>query len=246
PLSIPVTAYAPSLQLITARQAQDRRTVEVSLRNEGKQDVLSDTVFEAKIAETTLDKVTKQEIHADETVTLAFALPDTLSLTRDMRLALNATKLAHPVREWEFREQPITLPIPQWYMYAGLAVLFVGSGTGVYYLRLYRHPLVMQLSASQQALRHLPLEQLTQAQRLLRRTGRLAAVLAAETIQRPWLTQAISFARTPDAHTRCALLATRLQAVCEPVPTDHLTLFKLRMGEDFMLNIDYLLLALPP
>ena len=114
-------------------------------------------------------------------------------MTRDVRLTLTATKITHPVREWEFLEQPITLPPPQWYMYAGLIVLFVGSGTGVYYLRLYRHPLFVQLSASPEALNHLPLGQLAQAQRLLQRTGRLAAVLATSAIQRPWLEHAIAW-----------------------------------------------------
>jgi hypothetical protein len=163
-----------------------------------------------------------------------------------MRMALTATKFTHPVREWEFLEQPITLPTPQWYMYAGLVVLFVGSGTGVYYLRLYHHPLLVQLSASPQALSHLPLEQLAQAQRLLQRTGRLTTVLATSAIQQPWLQQAIAFARTSDPPTRCTSLAARLRAACEPVPTDHLALFKLRMGDDFMLNIEYWLLVLPP
>lgn len=99
PLSIPVTARAPSLALGSARQAADQRTIEVEVQNTGQQDIASETVFVADIAGTTLDKVTRQELRAGELITLAFALPETLGLTRDTRLTRSATKLTHPVRE---------------------------------------------------------------------------------------------------------------------------------------------------
>jgi hypothetical protein len=245
PLNSPVTARTPSLQLIKALQTQDRRPLEVTLRNAGEQDLLSETVFQAQVAETVLDKVPRQQMRAHETITLSFALPVGLG-TKNGGLMLTAAKLTHPVRVWEFPAQPITLPTPLWYMYALLAVLFTGSSAGVYYLRMYRHPLVVQLSASPQSLSHLSLDQLAQAQRLLHRTGRLATVLSANAIQKSQMEQAVAFAQGLGAAARCKLLAERVHATYEPFATDHIPLFTLRMGHDFMLNIDRWLMALPP
>lgn len=122
----------------------------------------------------------------------------------------------------------------------------MGTSTGAYYLRLYRHPLVVQLSDAPALLSQLPMAQLQQAQRLLRHSGRLAAVLGSSPVQPSWLDQALSFTRTTDPALRSGLLATRLRATYTPLASAPLALYTLRLGEEFMLNVEYVLLVLPP
>ena len=241
---IPVTTRTPSLQWIQALQ-KDKETLQIELRNAGKQDV-SETEFQAAIASITLDKIVRPQINANEIVTLSFTLPASLP-TADAHVTLKAIKLAHPVHEWNFPAQPFALPRALWPVYTLLLGLIVGSSAGVYYLRLYRHPLVTQLSAAPASLMTLPLDELLQAQRLLQRTGRLRAILATNAVPPAWLERAVAFARTTDPATRCRLLRERINAVDgEPVSVDGMALFSLHMPEDFVLNVDRCLLAFPP
>ena len=246
PLDIPVNTQTPQLELLAATQTEDKGTVQVTLKNSGKQDLLDETNFQATIAGVSLDTVSREAIKADETVNLSFAMPNSLIGTEEASLELTAVKFTHPAHVWKFPEQPITVLPPPWWLYAAFGLLFIGSSVGVYYLRLYLHPLISQLSRSPEDLQNLPLEQLPQTQQLLQRTGRLDTVLSASDIQPDWFENAVHFDQHPDAEERYRLLLERISAVGQTVPNSPMPLFKLQMNHGFMLNIDQWLIAIPP
>ncbi|MGA1863653.1 MAG: hypothetical protein ACMUHX_01190, partial [bacterium] len=256
----------PLLKLINKEtQKEEPSTLLVSLKNAGNQDLLSETEFQASIANQPLDRVTREQIKRDETITLSFVIPQklqtdpntppvALKVDKDTPLQLYAAKTEHPVHVWSFSGQRIILPSPPWFMYLLFLFLFAGSLIGVYYLRLYRHPLVVRLSASPESLSRLPIEQLSQALRMLQRTHRLDTVLSSNDIATCQLDEAIRFYENPDSGTRCEMLVKHLGAEMQkdafwqekdggqPLPQ----VYSVRMGNDFMLNMDQCLLVFPP
>jgi len=121
--------------------------------------------------------------------------------------------------------------------------LFIGMNLALlYYLRLYRHPIVQALSADSSQLLEIPLEQLSGTQYLLQRTHRLDTVLANNGASLKWLENAINFATLSNAE-RCAWLATRLMA--EKMGTDHADIFELLLNETFPLRLESCLVYFP-
>jgi len=121
------------------------------------------------------------------------------------------------------------------------SLLLIATGGVLFYLHLYYHPLVTQLSANAAQLLELPLNQLPQAKRVLKRIGRLEPLLATHDIPLIWLDEAIQFINLSNAK-RCALLAKRLLATEEFI---HHELFLLRLTEAFPLNLTRCLIYFP-
>ncbi len=118
------------------------------------------------------------------------------------------------------------------------------GGTG-YWLRIYRHPLLLRLSARPEQLPDLELESLGEARRLLRLTRRLDTTLARAGIGAGTLDRAATLAAAPDPTTFCETLARRLQGRCEPLPHNDLALFTLTLPDGFLLNLQRCLLVSP-
>jgi len=119
----------------------------------------------------------------------------------------------------------------------------LGIGIAIYYLRLYRHPIVQALSADTSQLLTTRLEQLAQAKRLLQRTHRLDTVLVNNEVPIEWLDNAIHFATMSNAE-RAALLANRL--IATEKATENAVIFMLKLGETFPLNLSRCMVYFPP
>jgi sugar lactone lactonase YvrE len=123
------------------------------------------------------------------------------------------------------------------------SLILLGIGIVVYYLRLYRHPIVQALSADTSRLLTTPLEQLAQTKRLLERTHRLDTVLVNNEVPVEWLDNAIRFTTMSNAQ-RATLLAQRLIATAKA--TENADIFMLKLGEAFPLNLSRCLVYFPP
>ncbi|HEC85618.1 MAG TPA: hypothetical protein ENI48_10325 [Thioploca sp.] len=238
-LSIPVRTHTPVLTLQKASLVTENHqsALVITINNEGKQ-ALSKTEFTARIDNQPLDnRVTRDLIAAGQTVNLSFSVSNNIPQNKfdeNTRVFLKAIKIQHPIHEWDFEPQPIELPTFLWYGYVLLSVLVVVLGIVLYYLRLYRHPLVQTLSTDSQQLLTLPLEQLPKAKQLLQRTRRLGTVLSSIGSHLKWLDEAIDFFVSMPNKARYELLVNRLSAT--PQMTDNKELFDLQLSQAFPLN----------
>jgi len=129
-----------------------------------------------------------------------------------------------------------------------LLLLLLILWPALYYLRLYRHPIVVNLSANPTHLLVMPLEQLAQTKQLMQKTHRLDNVLAQNEVDMTWLDDAIDFWAATSNQKRCELLAERLNAVCERPKANQIdeNVFALYLGETFPLNFDRCLVYFSP
>jgi WD40 repeat protein len=243
PLSIPVKTRVPEFELIQAKL--QKAVLLLTLKNSGEQDLNAETDFYAKLTGFKLDKVVKSQIKAGETFELSFIVPSWLKIPPKPLLELSAKKFSAPFHVWEFAPQPVILPIPAWQWYALLSVMICAILTGVYYLYLYRHPIVTRISAAPESLLLTPLEELPQTQTLLKRTRRLNSILSEVKVPKDRLRQAIGFYKSSDPQFRCRTLTEFMEVVCEPLPHRAVKLFRLKMNPDFMLNMDQCIMAFP-
>nr|VFJ55188.1 MAG: hypothetical protein BECKFW1821A_GA0114235_105216 [Candidatus Kentron sp. FW] len=123
----------------------------------------------------------------------------------------------------------------------GLAALFLATLSALYYLRLYRHPLVRRLSMEPMELLRLAPAQLPQARKLLTRTRRLDSVLRAAGVEGSALDSALEHGGQ-SAKERARQLAARLGVTAEALTGG---LWRLGLGDGFPLNLNECLLCLP-
>lgn len=110
----------------------------------------------------------------------------------------------------------------------------------LFYVRIYKHPLVLQLSNSPQDLLKLPLQQLPEAKKLLRLTRRLNTVLARCEISHTTFNHAVSFLyATPKQQAQ--ILSQSLMSTSESIST-HVFLVKFTT---LRLNLDNCLFYFP-
>ncbi len=248
-IEIPVMVRTPSLEWGEARWLKkiNQDTLSISLINRGEQ-ALSTAEFRARISGRAqpLDRIIRETpIQPGETANLSFALPATLAPKDKLQVSLNVRQTTPPGFRWRFSDQSLTVTPPPWPLYTSLAVLLVGSTTGVYYLRLYRHPLVTRVSAQPEALLQLVPEELPKAQQLLTRTRRLPSILNSLGVQSQWLEGAMAFSQD-DAEARAKALARRLAVECQGAADNDPFLWTLPLGAGFPLNLEQCLLYLAP
>ncbi|MCP4104853.1 MAG: ATP-binding protein [Desulfobacteraceae bacterium] len=116
---------------------------------------------------------------------------------------------------------------------------------GIYYLRLYYHPLTRQLSKTPASFTRIPLEQLSSAKRLLKKTRRLKTILTDSNIHISLLESAISFSNK-NAKTMSDLLINRFGEEHKTFDKQGIKISHIRLHPDFMLNMETCLLAFPP
>lgn len=114
------------------------------------------------------------------------------------------------------------------------------------YFSLTHHPLVRELSTHPQTLLGQSPARLPLARRLLSLTGRLGTVLAGAGVERAWLDDAIAFVEDPDPPSRCRRFAVRLGLAGDAPEELREELLRLKLGADFPLNLDRVLLHFPP
>ena len=156
------------------------------------------------------------------------------------RLALQGSTTDLPIFSWE-------LPSPK-IKWAGLFLFLTLLPSlaivliALFYLRRYRHPLVVQLSANATALLRLPTEQLGDARIRLTKTNRLKATLAEAEVTAQTLSSAVAFVEKKTPEERAQWLADRLGASVEAVQP---SLWELHLLDTFPLNLDRCLLSFP-
>ena len=243
PLKIPITVYTPKLEIldVSINQQFITKNLLVSLKNAGQQ-ILAKTQFIAKIADITLTKVTLSKADKEENFTVSFALPNELELNEDSHLMLVARKSTLPIHQWTFPDQPIQLPPPPWYLYATVVLGIVIFMALIYYWRVFRHPLLLSVSAPQQKLYEIPLEQLPLLQNLLKRSKRWKTVLSDYQIPASRWQMALDFYHQPQANLLSQPLAPIIAKTENPLPW----LLIVYTNEQFMLNIPRCFMALPP
>jgi WD40 repeat protein len=137
----------------------------------------------------------------------------------------------------------IYVPYPVWLSYAFFSVLLLMISIALYYLRLYRHPIVQTLSADSRQLLNIPLEQLPKAKQLLQKTHRLDTILSNNDSYLKWLNEAVHFMKQPN-QARCQLLKERLSATIQH--HDNNDVFILHLGAAFPLKLDRCFVYFPP
>ena len=249
-IDIPVEIHAPQLQFETAALQDDQRTLNVSVLNHGNQPI-SNTIFGLKVPGFELidSQTVKEPIPANGRVERAFILPEGFKPDKNAKISLDIRTTNLPLFTWNFNEQSLTLPRPAWWMYAALASLLMLTSLGVFYFRRYRHPLVLELAASPQALLYLPLEQLAEAQQRLQQTGRLNTTLASAEVSLDTLNKAANF-QQDSADKKAQSLASRLSAQLTEMTfaaeeAGAKEIYSLKLPETFPLNADRLLIYFP-
>ena len=139
--------------------------------------------------------------------------------------------------EWTAIDTAIRLNL---FLLSGLGILL---SIAIYYVYLYRNPVVQTLSITPSQLLSTPLEQLPKSKRLLKRTHRLDTILANNDVPLLWLDKAIKFSTMSNGE-RCALLAKKLSARLQT--GDDTGVFLLQLGKTFPLNLTNCLVYFPP
>lgn len=109
-----------------------------------------------------------------------------------------------------------------------------------FYVRIYKHPITLQLSANPKELLKLPLQQLPEAKRLLEITGRLNTILGKCDISPKTFEQAITFLNARPKE-QANILVQRLMSVIE---SEKLPVFLIKL-RSFRLNLDNCLFYFP-
>ncbi|WP_459872712.1 hypothetical protein [Endothiovibrio diazotrophicus] len=244
---VPVTMVTPQLALQETRWLNEEGSsvLVTKFTNTGKQ-ALERAEFNLAIAGLNhpLDTLTRPRINPGQQAEIAFPLPEGSIPDEKTRVTLDAAAQGYPPLKWHFADRSVVLPTPAWELYAALAALLTAALIALYYLRLYRHPLVVRVSSSPEALLALPLTQLPEAHTLLRRTRRWETVLESVRVSPSRINEAERFSHD-DPQQRLERLTHRLVLTPEPTPAPEKGLFTLPLDERFPINLTRCLLFLP-
>ena len=253
PTTIKTTVEPPVLRIVEARRlaSKDQQAIALTLENQGS--ALPRTQFRIGIPGLQPDRqpaeLTQDGLLAGGKVTLSFGLPSDLKTVRDLKIALYGQKQpadlanAFPLYDWEFKDVPVIPPGPAWPVYAAAVLLALLLSGSVHYVRVYRHPLVLRLSARPGDLRDFDPGELPAARRALERARRFAAVLQTGQVPLAWFELAAGFDKLDSAEERGQRLAGRLGR--DIARADNGRLWQIELGDDFPLNLARLRLCLP-
>ncbi len=228
---------------------KETRTLLVSLHNEGKQ-ALNDSQIQLLLNNHPIgDPILSKQLAANATRDFSFIAPKAMKLNKNSRVTLYIRKTTAPIHAWYLRDllidwRPFMYPHEIVLLLLGVLMLAVLA----YYLRLFRHPLVLELSAEPVALLHVPFEDLPRARRYLHNTRRLDTVLSNSGVPDKFLQKAEQF-EAMEAMVRADLLARRWGADVVALPVlaqEGIALFSFTLPATFPLNLDTLLLYFPP
>jgi hypothetical protein len=174
--TIQVNVQSPRLVWQTARLEADRRTLKIGLRNTGAAALGKFTLeLHAEGIKEWLSQQIIPDLMPETSHEVAAVLPDNIDL-KPQTLSLKGRTQALPLFSWD-------LPAPEidkasHVMFWLLAPLLPLTLVSLFYLRRYRHPLVLQLSGDPVSLLHLLPEQIQEALTRLVQTRRLDTVLS--------------------------------------------------------------------
>ena len=246
--SVPVNIQAPTLRVQDARwlKTGDTQAIVVNLENTGAP--LAKAVF--RLAGDGLGDVAPAELPPDGLPTgqvrsLSFGLsPDAKPQALKARLAgmsLGDEKSgSFPLYDWAFADVAVSPPGIPWLLYgAGFSLLLLGIG----YQWVFRHPLVLRLTAAPTALTELDPGELAGAGKALARAGKLGPILQANQAHESWLAIA-DRASNAAPEARVAALTERLQLTARAVKSAQ-PLWEIELGDDFPLNLPRLRICAP-
>ena len=181
------------------------------------------------------------EIPALALQTVSFGLGTAFSLPAEPRLTLSVRTApgTWPIHDWEFADVPVKaagLPAALW---LGASALLLTLGGWLYFQRVYRHPLVVRVSADPRVLYGTDPSDLPDLRRRLQRAGRLQAVLQQTQVEAHWLDAAGRFDADPS--TGVLALAKRMSVSAGTLPDNA---FRLELNERFSLNLRRLVVQL--
>jgi hypothetical protein len=247
--TIMVDLQTPYLEWQKARVEGDGTTMKVALRNSGTLALRDFTVYlhlnEERADESVLSSLefvpVKQQIAGlapGETTKLPFIVPKELPKKKEF-FSLRGSNDQLPIFTWNLAAPEIEQAsrFLAWLLLPILMMIVVG----LFYLKRYRHPLVVRLSAEPAALLHLPVEQLPEARRRLTQTGRLNKIMSEAEVTDKTMDRALSFAGETAAR-KADWLASRLGTTRREVETG---LWEMRLPANFPLNMEYCLLFFP-
>ena len=246
--TIRVNVQSPRLAWQTAQLEADGKTLKIGLYNTGTV-ALRDFTLElyARGVDKPLSQQSIAELLPAAPLAVAAVLPDGIDL-KSQPLRLQGRTRALPVFSWELIAPGIKTAsqILLWL----LAPLLLLTLVALFYLRRYRHPLVLQLSGDPALLLHLLPEQLQEAHTRLEQTRRLDTVLSQTEVTRNTLDESIAFFGHTTPEAKAQWLARRIGGVVSPLPRaegqgERVRLWELRLPEAFPLNLDRCLLGFP-
>ena len=246
--TIHVNVQSPRLAWQTAQLEADGKTLKIGLHNTGTV-ALRDFTLElyTRGEEKPLSQQTIPELPPATPLAVAAVLPDGIDL-KSQPLRLQGRTRALPIFSWDLTAPEIETP--SYVLLWLLAPLLLLTLVALFYLRRYRHPLVLQLSGDPALLLHLLPEQLQEAHTRLEQTRRLDTVLSKTEVTRKTLDESIAFFGHTTSEAKAQWLARRIGGVMSLLPQaegqgDRLQLWEWRLPEAFPLNLDRCLLGFP-
>jgi len=250
-VDIPVIVREPFLKV--QKVILQEETLIVNFQKKSYLDNLSKYQFEAQIEnKENLSTITSSTVNK-KSVNLTFFVPSNIYIDKYSNVSLLVKDYLNNY-EWEISNISINFNqyITPSYVYLILFSLLLGIIFIVlYYLFLYRHPLVINLSKNTSDFLTLPLLQLPKIRRLLQYTNYLNTILLSNKIQESYLNNAIEFIYSPPK-LRIAIFSEHLGLQYNKIRTSADEekslpwIFILHLTEQFMLNISRCLIAFPP
>ena len=246
--TIQVNVQSPRLAWQTAQLDADGKTLKIGLRNTGTV-ALRDFTLElyARGIEKPLSQQIIPELMPETSREVAAVLPDGIDL-KSQPLRLQGRTRALPLFSWDLTAPEIeTASHVLFWLLAPLLPLTLVS---LFYLRRYRHPLVLQLSGDPALLLHLLPEQLQEALTRLVQTRRLDTVLSRAEVTRRTLDESIAFFGHTTPEAKAQWLARRIGGHVSLLPRaegqdERVQLWEWHLPEAFPLNLDRCLLGFP-
>ncbi len=244
---IQVNVQSPWLEWQTAES--DKNTLKMGVHNLG---TLRLTDFPLNLhlkgASKPLNQQVIPSLEPGEMTLLSVQLPNSIQLDSQALLLKGRTSKL-PIFEWELPSPQIqrSSPLLLWF----LLPLFVLTLVAVFYLRRYRHPLVVSLSKEPALLMQLPPEQLPEVYTRLTQTGRLETVLSRNEVTQKTFRASLAFFSKKNEEERAHQLVNRIGGTVAPSqstedPKPNITLWEIRLPDHFPLNVKNCLLCFPP
>ena len=219
-------------------------TLAVKLTNSGKQNLSASRFMLSVEGQEKPLPITEQSIDAEQVSTLTFALPEQYEPDNNTRVNLAVSGLAYPRFSWKFDRLFVSIPAPAWWLYLALFILLLFILFSIYYLRLYRNPLVVRLSEQPDELFSLMPSQLFEAEKLLRKTQRWSGLLKTLRLDDKRVEQLKSFTELSPAD-RCDQLVKQLTLEIKNTGPADKGFCTVQLEQDFPLNMMSLLLYTP-
>jgi WD40 repeat protein len=244
-LDIPVHIQMPELAITNAKlQVQDEKML--LLLSLSSETIPITSSLEVKAYSSSHDFASQKlnEISSQPT-DIAFVIPDTFTIDQQSKLSLKIYKSQHPVHEWHIPIQDIQMPLPAWFFYAWTSLLIVALLTALFYISIFFNAQVKQISKAPELLINEPIHSLASTVRKLKLTYSLQHILNTTGVSKNTLKHALDFNGSSFA-ARCQILCDRLQIKECSLIDEKMTIYKIKMPDSILLNINECFLVFPP